>query len=507
MQNNVKVRPRLRFSPSPTGCLHIGGVRTALYNYLYAKKTGGDFILRIEDTDSKRFVPGAEQYIIDTFKWLGLDFDEGPHIGGNYGPYRQSERRDIYIKYVNQLIENDKAYYAFDTQEELDTIRNIDCNFSYDIKIRKTLKNSLTLSKDIVDDMISNGTPYVVRLKYPDVPIIINVNDKICGKVTVKSDTLDDKVIWKSVDQLPTYHLANVVDDHLMEITDVIRGCEWLASAPMHIYLYDCFGWQCPTFTHLPLILKPSGMGNGKLSKRDGDLGGFSVFPLPWTDPEDNSKSTIGFKGEGYLPSAMINLLAFLGWNPGTTKEVYTLEELINDFSLEKVSKAGARYNPVKAKWFNNQHIKITNTDKVLEDFKKILQDKNINIDDKTLFTIVNENKNRVNFIKDLYDEVSFFFEKPVVFDSKVLKKWNDNSAVILRNLLKDFYIITDWTSSNIQKVFEAYVNNSNLNFCDVAPHLRLVLTGKSNGQSMFDIMEIIGKKETLDRIDNMKIS
>jgi len=507
MQNDMKVRPRLRFSPSPTGCLHLGGVRTALYNYLYAKKNGGDFILRIEDTDSSRFVPGAEQYIIDTFKWLGLDFDEGPHIGGKYGPYRQSDRKDIYIKYVNQLLDSGKAYYAFDTKDEIDALRNKECNFSYDIKTRKTLKNSLTLSKDEVDTLLSNNTPYVVRIMYPDVPVIITVNDTICGKVTVKSDTLDDKVLWKSEDQLPTYHLANIVDDHLMEITQVIRGGEWLPSAPMHVFLYSCFGWDAPVFTHLPLILKPAGMGNGKLSKRDGDIGGFSVFPLPWVDPTDPSKSTIGFKGEGYTPAGMINMLAFLGWNPGTTKEVYTLDELINDFSLDKVGKTGAKYNPTKARWFNNQHLKLTDTSLLVDDFKNDLISRNIVLDDKTIYTIVNENKNKVDFIKDLFNEVNFFFERPTVFDAKVLKKWKDTTNDTLLKLASNFTSLTDWNSVSIQKVFENFVNDSKLGFSDVAPFLRLVLTGKGSGQSMFDIMQIIGKDETLERIYNFKTS
>jgi glutamyl-tRNA synthetase len=497
-------KPVVRFCPSPTGCLHIGGVRTALYNYFIAKKYNGTFIFRIEDTDSKRFVSGAEQYIIDTFKWLGIEFDEGPNIGGPNGPYRQSERRDIYIKYVQELIDKDKAYYAFDTLEELEKARGDNQSFSYDSKIRMTMKNSLTIPKEQVKEMIDNKVPYVVRLKFPDNPVNISLIDIIRGTVSVNTSTLDDKVMWKSVDTLPTYHLANVVDDHLMKVTLCIRGEEWLPSAPMHKYLYECFGWKTPQFAHLPLILKPE--GNGKLSKRDGDIGGFPVFPLPWNDVNDKSKSTKGFKGEGYLPSATINLLAFLGWNPGTTKEVYTLDELVQDFSLERVGKAGARFNPVKAMWFNAQHIKTTPTEELFEDFKKDLESRGIHRDDKFIYKVLDANKGKVNFIKDIYNEAIYLFKRPTEFDPKTLKKVTTESLNNINNLANEFKNLTNWISEDIQKVFEKYVSDSKIEFSNIAPQLRLLLTGKGNGPSVFDIMEMIGKDETINRLIKHKL-
>jgi glutamyl-tRNA synthetase len=497
----IQGKPVVRYAPSPTGASHLAGIRTALYNYFIAKKYNGKFILRIEDTDSQRFVPGAEQYIIDTFKWLNIDFDEGPHIGGPNGPYRQSERRDIYIKYVNQLINDEKAYYAFDTPEELDKIRGQNEYFSYDAKIRMSLKNSLTIPMDKVKEMIKDGVPYVVRIKYPEQPITITLTDIVCGNVSVNSATLDDKVLWKSVDTLPTYHLANIVDDHLMGVTLVCRGNEWLPSAPMHVFLYDCFGWKRPQFAHLPLVLKPE--GNGKLSKRDGDLGGFSVFPLPWTDPKDSSKSTIGSKGEGYLPSAVINFLAFLGWNPGTEKEFFTLDELIQDFSLERVGKAGARFNPVKAIWFNGQHLKNIDTRYLFDDFKKDLEDRGIHRDDTFIYKVLDANKGKVNFIKDIYNEASYLFKKPTEFDQKVIKKLTFESLASLKNLAGNFEKLHNWFSQDIQKVFESFVSDNKIEFSNIAPQLRLLLTGKANGPSLFDIMEMIGKDETIDRLTN----
>jgi len=494
--NNIRVR----FSPSPTGALHIGGVRTALYNYLFAKKHGGDFLLRIEDTDSSRFVPGAEQYIIDSFKWLGIEFDEGPHIGGPHSPYRQSERRDIYVKYAQQLINQGKAYYAFDTTEETDNARTKIPNFAYDAKTRMSMKNSLTLPKEEVDRLLKETDNWVIRIKYPDTPFTITVQDLIRGTVNVNSSTLDDKVIWKKIDELPTYHLANIVDDHLMEITHVIRGEEWLPSAPLHVFLYQCFGWQHPEFAHLPLIMKPE--GNGKLSKRDGDMGGFPVFPLKWTDPKgDKSKNSTGYKDQGYTPEALINLLAFLGWNPGTNKEVYTLDELIQDFSLERVNKSGARFNPNKAKWFNGQHLKMTDSKLLLYDFKKILEDKGIHKSDEFILKVLDDNKGKVNFIIDLYDEVSYLFQPPTDFDPKALKKWTQESAILIDGLSEEFKKLNNWFSVDIQKTFEEYVKNNNIRFSDIAPSLRLLLTGKANGPSLFDIMEMIGKDETIDRL------
>lgn len=505
LNENVSSPITVRFSPSPTGCLHIGGVRTAIYNYLFAKKYGGEFILRIEDTDSQRFVDGAEQYIIDAFNWLGIEFDQGPHIGGPHGPYRQSERREIYKKYVNELLDKGKAYYAFDTQEENEYARSLNPNFAYDAKTRMGLKNSLTLPEDEVKRLLKDTDNWVIRIKYPDEPITITVNDIIRGTVTVKSDTLDDKVIWKKGDELPTYHLANIVDDHLMKITHVIRGEEWLPSAPLHVFLYQCFGWDHPEFAHLPLIMKPE--GNGKLSKRDGDMGGFPVFPLKWTDPKgDISKNSTGFKDQGYLPSAVINLLSFLGWNPGTDKEVYTLDELIQDFSLERVNKSGARFNPAKAKWFNGQHLKNTDSNVLLDDFKADLENRGIHKGDDFLLKVLDANKGKVNFIKNLYNEVKYLFEKPVDFDSKVLKKWTPESQILIHGLAEQFKGLHNWFSSDIQRTFEDYVNSNGIKFGDIAPQLRLCLTGKSQGPSLFDIMEMIGKDETLDRLLNSNL-
>jgi len=505
LNESVSGSVRVRFAPSPTGALHIGGVRTALYNYLFAKKYNGDFILRIEDTDSSRFVSGAEQYIIDSFNWLGIEFDEGPHIGGSYGPYRQSERRDIYIRYAQQLVDDGKAYYAFDTPEEMDIARKDIPNFAYDAKTRMKMKNSLTLPKEEVDYLIKNTDNWVIRIKYPDNPFTITVQDLIRGTVNVNSSTLDDKVIWKRADELPTYHLANIVDDHLMKITHVIRGEEWLPSAPLHVFLYQSFGWNSPEFAHLPLIMKPE--GNGKLSKRDGDMGGFPVFPLKWTDPKgDKTKNSTGYKDQGYLPSALLNILAFLGWNPGTNKEVYTLDELIEDFSLERVNKAGARFNPNKAKWFNGQHLKMTDSKLLLDDFKKILEDKGIHKDDNFILKVLDDNKGKVNFIKDLYDEVNYLFQPPTDFDQKALKKWTQEAAILIDGLSKEFEKLNKWYSKYIQNTFEQYVKDSKIRFNDIAPSLRLLLTGKANGPSLFDIMEMIGKDETISRLLNDKL-
>jgi glutamyl-tRNA synthetase len=345
---------RVRFAPSPTGALHCGGIRTCLYNYLFAKKNGGKLILRIEDTDTSRFVPGAEKYIEEAFDWVGIEFDESPTKGGPYGPYRQSERKDIYVKYMEELINNGKAYYAFDTAEDLTAVREESANFSYNYETRDSMKNSLTLPEDEVNRLLEENTDWVVRIKYPDTPVDIIVEDIIRGKVSANTGTLDDKVIWKKKDELPTYHLANIVDDHLMKITHVIRGEEWLPSAPLHVYLYQCFGWQHPEFAHLPLILGP----NGKLSKRDGDKYGFPVFPLSWQDPKDPTKTSMGYREFGWSPEAVVNFLAFIGWNPGTEKEVYTMEELIKDFDLKRVNKAGGKFNKDKADWFNKQHMK-----------------------------------------------------------------------------------------------------------------------------------------------------
>lgn len=508
VNKNVNSSVRTRYAPSPTGPNHIGGVRTALYNYLFAKKFGGKFILRIEDTDSKRFVPGAEDYIINAFKWLNLDFDEGPHIGGPFAPYRQSERKDIYKDYALELVNKGLAYYAFDSSDELDNVRENDKHFSYNSKTRKSLKNSLTLSKEEVKNLIATISNWTIRIKYPDQPITIVVNDEIRGVVKVQSDTLDDKVIWKAVDQLPTYHLANIVDDHLMQISHVIRGEEWLPSAPLHIYLYDCFGWTPPIFAHLPLILKPQ--GNGKLSKRDGDKLGFPVFPLNWIDPSGNTdKNGKGYKEEGYMPDAVINFLAFLGWNPGTEKEIYSLDELVQDFSLERVNKGGARFNLEKAKWFNAQYLKNTNTNLLVSDFRTVLEKKGINKDENFIFNVVDKYKGKVDFIKNLYYEIKFLFEKPTDFDKKSMNKWKNDSAKNIEGLSDKLNIMTSWKVDDIQTIFDEYTTNNNIKPNMLMSVLRLLLTGKASGTSPFETMELIGKEDTLDRLTkyNLPIS
>ena len=496
----VSGKVRVRFAPSPTGPLHIGGVRTALYNYLFARKHGGDFILRIEDTDTTRFVSGAEQYIYDTFDWLGIEFDESPRKGGSYGPYKQSERKDIYRKYYQELIDKGLAYYAFDTSESLDSERQRSASFSYNYQTREKMLNSLTLPEEKVNKLLEETNDWVVRIKYPEAPINIIVEDIIRGTVTVDSSTLDDKVIWKKKDELPTYHLANIVDDHLMKITHVIRGEEWLPSAPLHVYLYQCFGWDAPIFAHLPLILGPS----GKLSKRDGDKYGFPVFPLDWTDPKDKDKTSSGYKQSGYLPEAVINLLAFIGWNPGTDKEIYTLDELIQDFDLKRIGKSGGKFNPVKAAWFNSQHLKNTDTEELVDEFKEELEKRGIDLDDDAIYKIVDENKGKVSFIKDLYDTVKYIFERPTEFDRKTMKKWKPESRQLLTDLAHEFSKIDNWTESNIQTTFESYVKDNNINFGEIAPILRLVLTGQGHGSSLFGIIEMIGKEETLDRLSDL---
>jgi glutamyl-tRNA synthetase len=490
---------RLRFAPSPTGALHIGGVRTALYNYLFAKKNNGKLILRIEDTDSTRFVSGAEKYIKESFDWLGIEFDEGPDIGGSYGPYRQSERRDLYYDFAIKLVSEGKAYFAFDTSDELDAAREKIENFSYNSETRNSMRNSLTMSHAEANEIMKTSNDFVIRIKYPDQPIDITFDDMVRGSITINTATLDDKVIWKKKDELPTYHLANVVDDHLMEISHVIRGEEWIPSTPLHVYLYQSFGWDTPLFAHLPLILGP----NGKLSKRDGDKYGFPVFPLEWVDPKDDSKVSMGYKQMGYTPEAVVNILAFLGWNPGTDKEIYTMDELINDFDISRVNKAGAKFNQDKAKWFNGQHIKSLTSYDLIVDFMDELKKKGIDMDIDTAAKILEANKNKVNFVKDILDEASYLFGKPTNFDPKGLKKWKPTSSELLDGLSNVLHDVTDWVEDKIQNSFESYVKDNNIKFGDIAPQLRLVLTGKANGPSLFGIMELLGKDESIDRLTN----
>lgn len=491
---------RVRFAPSPTGPLHIGGVRTALYNYLFTKKNGGDFILRIEDTDSNRFVPGAEDYIIESFGWLGLAFDEGPHIGGGYGPYRQSERRDIYKEYVDILLDKGAAYIAFDTPEELEAKRKEIPNFQYDASTRSGMRNSLTLSQDEVQALIDGGQQYVVRFKIePDNDII--VNDLIRGEVVINSSVLDDKVIYKSADLLPTYHLANIVDDHLMEITHVIRGEEWLPSAPLHVSIYKAFGWEntMPRFAHLPLLLKPE--GNGKLSKRDGDRLGFPVFPLEWKDPKTGEISS-GYRESGYLPDAVLNFLALLGWNPGNDHEIMSMDEMIESFSFDRCSKSGAKFDFEKAKWFNHQYIQLKPNRVIADLFDPYLKEKGINAQISFVERVIGLVKERVSFVKDLWEQSSFFFLAPDHYDEKAVKKrWKEDSPIQMAELAGILKEINDFSAHNQEEIVMGWIESKGYNIGVVMNAFRLAVVGESKGPHMFDITELIGKNETIARL------
>lgn len=491
---------RVRFAPSPTGPLHIGGVRTALYNYLFAKKNGGDFILRIEDTDSQRFVPGAEDYIIESLTWLGLKFDEGTHVGGNYGPYRQSDRKDIYKEYVDILLANDKAYIAFDTPQELEAKRSEIANFQYDASTRGQMRNSLTLSKEEVASLIESGNQYVVRFKIePNEDVL--VNDLIRGEVKINSSVLDDKVLYKSADNLPTYHLANIVDDHLMEITHVIRGEEWLPSAPLHVLLYRAFGWEdtMPSFAHLPLLLKPE--GNGKLSKRDGDRLGFPVFPLEWKDPSTGDISS-GYRESGYLPEAVVNFLALLGWNPGNDQELMSMDELINLFSLERVSKSGAKFDYEKGKWFNHQYIQLKSNAEIAQLFIPVLQEHNVSADNSYVETVVGLVKERVSFVKELWDQASFFFVAPTAYDEKVVKKrWKEETPAQLTELISVLEGISDFSAHNQEEIVKGWIESKGYHLGNIMNAFRLAVVGESKGPHMFDITACISKDETIARL------
>lgn len=490
---------RVRFAPSPTGALHIGGVRTALYNYLFAKQSGGKIILRIEDTDSNRFVPGAEEYIIESFRWLGIQFDEGVHLGGPYAPYRQSERKAIYRQYVDILLNNGNAYIAFDTPAELEAKRKEKPNFQYDATTRMEMRNSLTLSPAEVKQLIADGTQYVVRAKIePNEDIV--VNDLIRGKVVINSSILDDKVLFKSADQLPTYHLANIVDDHLMEISHVIRGEEWLPSAPLHVLLYRYFGWEesMPQFAHLSLLLKPD--GNGKLSKRDGDRLGFPVFPLEWKDPKSNEISS-GYRESGYLPEAVINFLALLGWNPGIDEELFSMEELIKLFSLERCSKNGARFDYEKGKWFNHKYIQAKSDREVAEMFMPIVQSHGVDTPIEVLEKIVSLIKERVSFIKDLWEQSAYFFIPPTTYDAKTVKKrWKEESPRQMNELIAilDQYEVLD---RSIEETVLNWIRDNEYHMGNVMNAFRLALVGEGKGPHIFDITEILGKEETIRRI------
>jgi glutamyl-tRNA synthetase len=496
---------RVRFAPSPTGPLHIGGVRTALYNYLFAKQNGGDFILRIEDTDQTRFVEGAEDYIVESFEWLGLKFDEGVGIGGEYGPYKQSDRKELYRKYALELVEKGWAYYAFDTPEDLDVLRKqYECekkNFQYDCNTRKGLRNSLTLSKEEVEDLLNQGVAYVIRFKFPENEDI-HLDDLIRGHVKMNSSLLDDKVLYKS-DGMPTYHLANIVDDHLMKISHVIRGEEWLPSCPLHVMLYKAFGWEdtMPQFAHLPLLLKPD--GNGKLSKRDGDRLGFPVFPLQWTDPKSKEISS-GYRESGYLPEAVINMLALLGWNSGTEQEIFSLEELVKIFSIDRISKHGAKFDLEKAKWFNHQYLQKVEDDKLAQEFIKDLKSRNIDSPLDKVKNIVRLVKERCNFVKDFWDNSDYFFVAPNSYAEKALKKrWKEGTSermCIIAERMKEIGDNSSW-ADNAEELLMKYIAENELNMGQIMNSIRLAVVGDTKGVNMVDIMRILGKQEIISRI------
>ena len=498
--NMAERKVRVRFAPSPTGALHIGGVRTALYNYLFARQHGGDLVFRIEDTDSTRFVPGAEEYIIESFKWLGIKFDEGVSFGGNYGPYRQSERRDIYKKYVEQLLDAGKAYIAFDTPEELEAKRAEIQNFQYDASTRMQMRNSLTMSKEEVDRLIAEGNQYVVRFKI-EPGEAVHVDDLIRGDVRIMSDILDDKVLYKSADQLPTYHLANIVDDHLMEITHVIRGEEWLPSAPLHVLLYKAFGWEdtMPRFAHLPLLLKPE--GKGKLSKRDGDRLGFPVFPLEWHDPKTGEVSS-GYRESGYFPEAVINFLAFLGWNPGTEREMYSIDELAELFDITKCSKAGARFDYQKGIWFNHEYILAKRASEIAEIFAPIVAENGVNETMDRITKVVEMMKDRVNFVSELWPLCKFFFVAPTEYDEKTRKKrWKEDSAQQLGELMQVLEGIDDFSVEGQEAIVHQWIEQKEYKLGNIMNAWRLTLVGEGKGPGMFDISAFLGKQETLDRM------
>lgn len=490
---------RVRFAPSPTGPLHMGGVRTALYNYLFAKKHKGTFIIRIEDTDQTRFVPGAQEYILDSLKWCGISPEEGPGIGGDYGPYIQSQRRSSYRDFANQLIENEKAYYAFDSSEDLDRMRAEAKkmgmpNWQYNGVSRMNMKNSLTLPTSEVNRLLEEGVPYVIRMKMPRNEEI-RFEDAIRGWVVVNTNNLDDKVLFKS-DGMPTYHLANVVDDHAMKISHVIRGEEWLPSAPLHVLLYDAFEWQRPTFAHLPLILKPD--GNGKLSKRDGDRLGFPVFPLDWTTKEGDLYS--GYREKGYLPEAFMNMLAFLGWNPGTEKEIFSLEELVEAFSLERVSKAGAKFDPEKTKWFQQQYLRSTSDSHLAE---IISESSEINISKEKLESICALMKERAIFPKDILEDGSYLLSAPNSYDEKMIsKKWKSNTHEIMSDWKMILDQLESFDADTIESSFKQFLSSNELGFGAVLLPFRILVTGVGAGPGMFDIAAYLGKDEVLSRIN-----
>ena len=496
---------RVRFAPSPTGPLHIGGVRTALYNYLFAKKNNGTFILRIEDTDQTRYVANAEKYIIDSLNWCNIPFDEGPGKNEKFGPYKQSERKEIYKKYAEILLEKGWAYYAFDTAESLDFLRKEHEEngktfiYNWHNRTKGKLINSLILTEEEVQKKIQNGDDFVIRFKSPQ-DEILEMEDEIRGKISIDTNTLDDKVLFKS-DGMPTYHLANIVDDHLMEITHVIRGEEWLPSMALHILLYRAFDWKAPKFTHLPLILKP--VGKGKLSKRDGDQLGFPVFPLAYKNDETGDVSR-GYKEDGFFEDGLINMLALLGWNPGTEQEIFSLSELIQVFDLKRVSKSGAKFNPDKTKWFNQQYMQQKSVVELANLYKPILKEKGIEGDKNMIEKVVSLVKERAVFVADFWELSNFFFEAPTTFDEKaVVKNWKEDTSSIMKQLLNVIIKIDDFSSQNTEVIIKDWITKNEIGFGKVMQPLRLSLVGEMKGPHLFDIMEIIGKQETIQRIES----
>ena len=496
---------RVRFAPSPTGPLHIGGVRTALFNYLFAKKNNGTFVLRIEDTDQARYIPNSEQYIVDALDWCNIPFDEGPGKNEKFGPYRQSERKALYKEYANILLESGWAYYAFDTSEELDLERKKHeekgKTFIYNWHNREKgrLVNSLILTNEEIQNRINAGDNYVIRFKTPQ-DEILRMEDEIRGKITIDTNTLDDKILFKG-DGMPTYHLANIVDDHLMEISHVIRGEEWLPSMPLHVLLYKAFNWTTPKFAHLPLILKP--VGKGKLSKRDGDKLGFPVFPLEYTNEETKDVSR-GYKEDGYFSDGFINMLSFLGWNPGTEQEIFTLEGLIAAFDLSRVSKSGAKFSPDKASWFNQQYMQTKDNTELVNLYTPILREKGISKDKSFILKVVSLIKERAVFVNDFWELSNFFFEAPISFDAKASKKnWKEGTTELMTELISVITNINDFSSENTEKEIKEWITNKEIGFGKVMQPLRLSLVGKLAGPHLFDIIAMIGKQETIRRIEN----
>jgi len=496
-------RVRVRFAPSPTGPLHIGGVRTALFNYLFALKNNGDFILRIEDTDQTRFVPGAENYIMDALKWCGLRYDEGPDKGGPHMPYRQSQRKELYRKYADMLLAGGNAYYAFDEPETLESIRKQyeaeGKTFQYDSNTRMFMRNSLTLPEAETTNLLETGMPYVIRFRMPE-NSEVTATDMIRGEVTFHTALLDDKVLFKA-DGLPTYHLANVADDYLMEITHVIRGEEWLPSFPLHVLLYRALGWEnvMPEFAHLPLILKPS--GQGKLSKRDGDKLGFPVFPLQWTDPFTGQIAS-GYRESGYFPEAMINMLAFLGWNPGTEQEIFSLCELADVFSLDRVGKSGSRFDPEKARWYNQQYLKAKSDSDLAALFVPVIQGKGLPVQLDYLKKVAGLVKERLTFPHEFWDQAFYFFQAPASYDMQMAKKiWKEDTQRNIEAIMELLKNAPVFTSHSLETLITKYLEQNKLGFGKVATPLRLLIVGSGMGAHLFDIMDMIGKEETIKRI------